>query len=1244
MLLASLPLLVDGDRRVSKVKRWLSKVSKVDAWPSSASPTAVSAAAGTGATTLPGYRAEAEPSIADDATLYTLPSVSQRNRALSSTSEDSTGSMPLSYYSPSANASTPQLHQQLQLHQQQSMAAQTAMPVINAAQVDTAMAMLIRAKQEDRMGNSEVAARLFVGALEHTSSALQDPMQVKDAFVRERLTMLKLMLESGDHTPSQSHSIDYKHAFACEVSSLTTLSAGVGTRDGSDSSCGPAAVAAYYPSQGAMNRAVHNIRTSVQIAAARILELAHQLLILWLVFLGNLFMWAAVQFKNSQLPELAGRCLVKLGVWSYDMCIALNVPEHAVRYGKIAMAWAVSLDKETHFSQKMLSSCASILGAIALLASVRQANIPQPKLVDLYEQIIVELVESRDMGSARALLRQTEPMEIMRAAEPDRYLSLEQLLSRTAFDAGHIYKGRGKEARRLEIAEGLLSEINTTAPSRLLTLLGQAIKWQQENGLLTPGERYDLFYGRAQAIEASDDKMPTRLQATIKFPKKQHPDSLAFSPNGEYLATGSADGFIELWNYMTGKLCSDLKFQAEGALMMMEESVTSLSFSHTSELVCSGAKDGKIKVWSVKTGSCVKRLPAAHSQGVTCVAFSRDDTQILSGGFDSLLRIHGLKSGKVLKEFRGHTAYITSAVFSEDTTRILSTSEDGSVRIWNTESATCLHTIVPDEASSGLSIPATHSVLAIPGSPSDFVVCTKSPTLYIVGIDGKTKSKFAAKEGTCREFLTAAVTPKGKYVLAVSDTSVLHCFNIATGLLEGEVKVSETEVVGMACHPSTNIAAFFSSHRHIPVCKALQQLLAELTEYQGAPASEKQVVGRIEDDPGYQLMVRANDMSSGIASEIAAVYQFALGHYKVRFPELETLVRNPVDYARTVKAIGNAADITKVSLDGILPNATRMVVTVTGSTTAGRQLSSEELRRVEDACDCILELASAKSKIVGFIESRMPVIAPNLAAVIGSASAAKLIVEAGGLTALSKIPACNIQILGKAQHASSGLSSISTKKHVGIIYYSDVVSSVPEDFRIKMMRKISAKCALAARVDAQHESADGAMGKKFRADLDAQVEKLLEAAPVNAVKPLPVPDVGPKARRAGRKVRKAREPYTMTELRKQRDRLQFGKFQEEAVVMDEMEGLGMMGQTVGRVRATQANKAKAKVAKKYQRYLQEPSSSSNPSGIASLAFTPVQGFELADPQAAVHQRKKAKLGADKYFASSTPFMGKRESK
>ncbi|KAJ1677017.1 U4/U6-U5 snRNP complex subunit prp31, partial [Spiromyces aspiralis] len=209
-----------------------------------------------------------------------------------------------------------------------------------------------------------------------------------------------------------------------------------------------------------------------------------------------------------------------------------------------------------------------------------------------------------------------------------------------------------------------------------------------------------------------------------------------------------------------------------------------------------------------------------------------------------------------------------------------------------------------------------------------------------------------------------------------------------------------------------------------------------------------------------------------IDGEIMVIHKYIRDHYRPRFSELETLVPDPYDFARTVKTIGNETDITKVDLDSILKPATKMVVTVTSSTTAGRPLPEDELYRVFTACDLLLELVEAKAKIVTYIESRMLFIAPNLSAIIGSATAAKLMVAAGGLVSLSKVPACNIQVVGKSHETATGLSGITAKRHVGYIYYSDVVQDLPEDFRVKMMRMVSAKCALASRIDAQHESPD----------------------------------------------------------------------------------------------------------------------------------------------------------------------------
>ncbi|KAI5638537.1 snoRNA binding domain, fibrillarin domain-containing protein [Phthorimaea operculella] len=462
----------------------------------------------------------------------------------------------------------------------------------------------------------------------------------------------------------------------------------------------------------------------------------------------------------------------------------------------------------------------------------------------------------------------------------------------------------------------------------------------------------------------------------------------------------------------------------------------------------------------------------------------------------------------------------------------------------------------------------------------------------------------------------------------------------------------------------------------------LQRVMAEIEQNVGKARDKIDVTGLMETDPEYQLIVEANNIAVEVDGEIAIIHRFVRDKYQKRFPELDSLIVTPLEYIRTVKELGNDLDKCKNNeiLQSFLTQATIMIVSVTASTTQGKVLTEKELDEIIEACDMAAELNNFKSRIYEYVESRMTFIAPNITAIVGASTAAKILGVAGGLTKLSRMPACNVLTIGQQKKTLSGFSQAAALPHTGFIYFSQIVQDTPPELRYKAAKLVSTKLTLAARVDACHDSTDGHIGRTLRegiekkldklqkltlaARVDAchdstdghigrtlregiekKLDKLQEPPPVKFVKPLPKPIEQSRKKRGGKRVRKMKERYAMTEFRKNANRMNFADIEDDAYQEDLGYTRGTIGKSsTGRVRLPQIDeKTKVRISKTLQKNLQKQQQYGGATSIrrqvsgtaSSVAFTPLQGLEIVNPQAAEVRVSEANA---KYFSNTSGFL------
>jgi len=236
---------------------------------------------------------------------------------------------------------------------------------------------------------------------------------------------------------------------------------------------------------------------------------------------------------------------------------------------------------------------------------------------------------------------------------------------------------------------------------------------------------------------------------TVRFRHGLNISCVSFAPNGKFLATGSYDSSVRVWDRDTGK--QRARFQVPHRAQ-----ICCNAFSPDGKVVAAGDNCSRIWLWDWQSG----REPIsfkAHDEVVQTLAFSPDGKVLASGGWDHTVCLWEAASGRELHRLGGHENEVYRLAFSPNGKMLASAGLDKVVHLWNPSTGQNLRSIeAPGEVVLALAFSPDSQLLALG--------CRDHGVRLWDLAQGKEVRRFAVQ---CRYVRDVAFTPDGQ-ALAVA--------------------------------------------------------------------------------------------------------------------------------------------------------------------------------------------------------------------------------------------------------------------------------------------------------------------------------------------------------------------------------------------------------------------------------------------------------------------------------------------
>jgi WD40 repeat protein len=240
--------------------------------------------------------------------------------------------------------------------------------------------------------------------------------------------------------------------------------------------------------------------------------------------------------------------------------------------------------------------------------------------------------------------------------------------------------------------------------------------------------------------------------------------SVAFSPDGKTLATGGDYSTVQLWDLATHRLAARLDVRSD----------TDVAFSPDGRILAAASPNGTIQLWDVATGRLVVSLLAANASSVTSVAFSPDGRILAAASQDGTVRLWDVATGRpVGPPLTADASSATSVAFSPDGHNLAVGGQDGTVRLWDPATGKLLGSLAGDAGS----------VDSVAFSPDDRTLASGSAdgTVEIWDLTTAGQLGSALTANTSAGSYTSGVFSPNGQLLATAREGIVELRDVATG-------------------------------------------------------------------------------------------------------------------------------------------------------------------------------------------------------------------------------------------------------------------------------------------------------------------------------------------------------------------------------------------------------------------------------------------------------------------------------